>query len=99
MRAPNKKHVAENEYNPKKRGRKREPDLKGIRENRLDYIEFLLIGYLSGDFDSKANGRMAPFARFPYSNKNVCRQKRQAVELQHDHQGGLHGVGRAYPEG
>lgn len=50
MKTPNENHVAENEANPKKRGRKREPDLKGIRENRLEYIKFLLAGYLSGDF-------------------------------------------------
>lgn len=93
MKAPNENYVAENEANPKKRGRKREPDLKGIRENRLEYIKFLLAGYLSGDFDSMGNGSMAPFARFPYSNKNVCGWKRQTFELQHYYQGRLHGVG------
>lgn len=72
MKAPNENHVAENEANPPKRGRKREPDLKGIQEDRLYYIEMLLIGYLSGDFDRKANGRTAPFARFPDRNKDVC---------------------------
>lgn len=57
---------SENEGSIRKRGRRREPDLKGIVQNRLEYIKLLMEGYLSGDFDRTGNGSMAPFARFPH---------------------------------
>ena len=31
--------------------------MKGIAQNRLEYIKLLMEGYLSGDFDRTGNGK------------------------------------------
>lgn len=65
METPEGEHLAENEGSRERRGRKREPEPKGILHNRLEYIKIFLEGFLSGDFDREGCGSMAPFARFP----------------------------------
>ncbi len=67
-----------------RRGRKREKDLRGIIHNRLEYIEFFLDAYLSGDFGDYEGKGIAPLARFFDGQEDLSQQELQATELQYN---------------
>ena len=71
MKEQKKNNSAENASHTSKRGRKRAEDLRGIIHNRLEYIDFFLDAYLSGDFGYYEGKGLAPLARFFDGQENL----------------------------